>query len=383
MARTKLNLEPSVLVWARRRAQLEPDELAAKIGVQTNTLQRWEEKGEISPVQVRKLADKTYTPFGYLFLRHPPEERIPIADFRSREHRQHHQPSIELLDTIASMQRRQDWLHEELIRLGAAPCGLVGIFDVGSAIREAADVLRKQVDLAPDWAATLSTWNEARRVLIDAIEAAGVFVVVNGVVGNNTSRPLAPEEFLGFALVDEYAPMIFVNGADFIASQTFSLVHELTHICIGRSGLSADLGNGTGYDTAELFCNRVAAEYLVPAESLERAWQHAGAHDTFQELARTFKVSEAMVVRKLHDDGLISSDIIREFFQNQYHESNRQSSAKGGNFWLNQRYRLGNRFASLIVPALREQRLDYRAARLLTDLKGDIDDDLTSHMGLF
>ena len=131
MARTKLILEPSVLVWARRRARLEPDELAAKIGVQTNTLQRWEEKGEISPVQVRKPADKTYTSFGYLFLRHPPEDRIPLADFRSREHRQHHQPSIELLDTIANMQRRQDWLHEELIRLGASPYGLVGSFDVG------------------------------------------------------------------------------------------------------------------------------------------------------------------------------------------------------------------------------------------------------------
>ena len=188
-------------------------------------------------------------------------------------------------------------------------------------------------------------------------------MVVNGMVGNNISRPLAPEEVLGFALVNEYAPMIFVNGVDFIASQTFSLVHEFTHICIGRSGLSADLGDGTGYDTAERFCNPVAEAYLVPAESLERAWQHTGAHNTFQKLARTFKVSEAVVVRKLHDDGLISSDIVREFFQNQYHKPNRQSSVKGGNFWLNQRYRLGNRFASLIDPALREQRLDYRTGQ--------------------
>ena len=137
------------------------------------------------------------------------------------------------------------------------------------------------------------------------------------------------------------------------------------------------------YGTAELFCNRVAAEYLVPTENLERAWQHAGAHDTFQELARTFKVSEAVVVRKLHDDGLVGSDTVSEFFQNQHHDPNRPPSAKGGNFRFNQRYRLGNRFASLIVPALREQRLGYREARLLTDLKGDIDDNLTSHMGLF
>ena len=196
--------------------------MAAKIGVQVGTLERWEEKGEISPVQVRKLADKTHTPFGYLFLQHPPEERIPIADFRARRPDQHRHPSVELLDTISSMQQRQDWLHEELIRLGAFPCGLVGSFGTNSAIREAADVIRKEVDLAPDWAGNTASWSEARRQLIGAIETADVFVVVNGVVVNNTSRQLDPEEFLGFGLVDQYAPMIFVNGADFIASQNFS-----------------------------------------------------------------------------------------------------------------------------------------------------------------
>ena len=370
--KTKLTLEPSVLIWARLRARLEPDELAAKIGVQVGTLKRWEEKGEISPVQVRKLAHKTHTPFGYLFLRHPPEDRIPIADFRLRQPDQHSRPSIELLDTISSMQRRQDWLHEELIRLGAFPCGLVGSFGTDSAIREAAGVIRNQVDLAPDWAGNTATWSEARRRLIDAIETAGVFVAVNGIVGNNTSRQLDPEEFLGFALVDKYAPMIFVNGADFIASQNFSLVHELAHICIGKTGLSADLGDGTGSDMAELFCNRVAAEYLVPAESLARAWNLAGLHEgsptAFQELARTFKVSEAVVVRKLHSDGLVGSNTIRDFFRNRVRRPERQSSSQGGNFRANQRYRLDNRFASLIVPALHERRLGYREARLLTDL---------------
>ena len=385
--KTKLTLEPSVLNWARLRARLEPDELAAKIGVQVGTLKRWEEKGEISPVQVRKLADKTHTPFGYLFLRHPPEDRLPIADFRARQPDQHRYPSVELLDTISSMQRRQDWLHEELIRLGTFPCGLVGSFGTNSAIREAADVIRKEVDLAPDWAGNTASWSEAQRQLIGAIETAGVFVVVNGIVGNNTSRQLDPEEFLGFALVDKYAPMIFVNGADFIASQNFSLVHELVHICIGKTGLSADLGDGTGSDTAELFCNRIAAEYLVPVDSLARAWDLAGSHaglpSALQELARTFKVSEAVVVRKLHSDGLIGSDTVRDFFRGRVRRPERPPSSKGGNFRANQRYRLGNRFASLIVPALHERRLGYREARLLTDLKGDIGENLTVHLGHF
>ena len=40
-------------------------------------------------------------------------------------------------------------------------------------------------------------------------------MVFNGVVGNDTSRKLNPDEFQGFALMDEYAPLIFVNNADY------------------------------------------------------------------------------------------------------------------------------------------------------------------------
>ena len=54
------------------------------------------------------------------------------------------------------------------------------------------------------------------------MEHAGILLVVNGVVGNDTSRRLDPDEFRGFALVDEYAPLIFVNNADFKAAQMFT-----------------------------------------------------------------------------------------------------------------------------------------------------------------
>ena len=76
-------------------------------------------------------------------------------------------------------------------------------------------------------------------------------------------------EFRGFALSNEYAPLIFINSKDTDAARSFTLLHELAHIAIGKSGLSNDL-----YEhQVEQWCNKVAAEVLIPKDSLQRNYE--------------------------------------------------------------------------------------------------------------
>ena len=204
--RLKIQLQPEVLRWARERAGFNPSELAGKLHVKPERVLDWERSGEISMAQVGRLAHSTYTPEGYLFLDEPPDDSLPIADFRTVGDRLPTRPSPNLLDTVYQMQRRQDWMREELLIEEADPLEFPGTFNDSMDYEDVADGMREALNLEPGWASDNPTWGDALRFLRDRIEEAGVLVFINGIVGNNTHRRLDPDEFRGFALIDEYAP---------------------------------------------------------------------------------------------------------------------------------------------------------------------------------
>jgi Zn-dependent peptidase ImmA (M78 family) len=213
----------------------------------------------------------------------------------------------------------------------------------------------------------IPTWTDALRRFIGQADALGVLVTVNGVVGNNNHRKLDPDEFRGFALSDEFAPFVFINGADTKAAQMFTLAHELAHIWLGQSALSgADLVEAPEYE-AELWSNTVAAELLVPLHAFRD--EYLVGEDlpaALDRLARRFKVSTLVVLRRIHEAG----GLTRPQFWNEYAaELERLRSvprASGGDFYLTQGARVGKRFARALVTSTLEGNTLYRDAfRLL------------------
>jgi len=60
----------------------------------------------------------------------------------------------------------------------------------------------------------IPTWTDALRLFIGQADAMGIMVMCSSVVLNNNTRHLDPDEFRGFALSDDLAPLVFINGAD-------------------------------------------------------------------------------------------------------------------------------------------------------------------------
>jgi len=222
-----------------------------------------------------------------------------------------------------------------------------------------------------------------------AIENAGVMVVINGIVGNNTHRVLDVEEFRGFALVDEYAPLIFINGRDSTSAQMFTLIHELSHLWIGYEGVSNFNRLLPVQIKVEEFCNQVAAEFLVPSEQFKKVVEeNKGKSDRvfFDIVARRFKVSPLVAARRALDMKCISKQRFFEFYNNHLIESEkyrakRKAKKSGGHFWNTQTVRIGELFGSAVVQATLEGRLLYRDAYRLTDLQGKTFDNYVAQLG--
>jgi len=381
--RETLTLQPEVLRWARERADFSVADLAQKIGVKTERVLRWENAGAISMPQAEKLAHFTRTPLGYLFLSFPPVDELPVQDFRARAGETPARPSADLLETVYAMQRRQEWLREELIDTGHEPLDFVGSLRGVVDYREAAGAMRRALLLDNDWAAARPTWSDALAHLRDSADAAGVLVAFNGVVGNNTSRKLNPDEFQGFALVDEYAPLVFVNNADFKAAQIFTLAHELAHLFVGEAGVSVIKSLLPSEHSVEIFCDAVAAEFLAPAEDLRHYWRHfAETYDPYQRIARQFKVSRIVAARRALDLKLIEREAFFAYYNAHKAQGVRSPQASdSGDFWNIQRWRIGPRFAAAVARAVRAGRLPYREAYALTGLSGDTFANMPEKMG--
>jgi Zn-dependent peptidase ImmA (M78 family) len=366
---TTVAVKIDVLKWAVDRSSKSEGELLRRCP----NLSDWLEGGSQPTLrQLEELSRATTTPLGLLFLDSPPTDRLPIPSFRTVDDDRVYQPSVELIETIQMMERRQAWMKEYLSDEREPPLDFVGSASLSESPVMVAQRMRKTLGFSPTWAAAHNTWTDAQRALREGMENTGILVVINSIVGNNTHRRLDTDEFRGFVLADKYAPLVFVNGDDSKAAQMFTLAHELAHLFFGSSGVFDLKQMMPSRDKLEQTANRVAAEFLVPEAVLRKAWETAQFDvDPFKQLSRLFRVSEIVTARRCLDLELIGKDAFVKFYKLYVARTRKKKERAGGaDYYLSQSQRLGTRFANAVVRAVREGKLFYSEAYSLTGMYG-------------
>lgn len=379
----RVDVAPELFAWASERSRRDPEYLSGRFP----KLSAWE-SGQTKPTlkQLEDFARATYTPLGRFFLPEPPEETLPLPDFRTLRDEQLARPSPNLLDTIYLCEQRQEWYRDFARSTGELDLPFVGSLSTAAETDDAADAMQAALGFDVESRQEYSTWEGALRGLVERAEGAGVLVMVSGVTASNTHRPLDPDEFRGFALVDQVAPLVFINGADTKAAQIFTLAHELVHIWLGESALSSpNLGGVPGNDI-ERWCNEVAAELLVPLASIRAQLKpEDDLADTLARLARVYKVSTLVILRRVFDArGLSSTDYWSAFRAELARVREASSrSAGGGDFYNTQPIRVSRRFAQAVIADTLEGRTLHRDAfRLLGFKKASTFEELGHRLGV-
>lgn len=362
--RSQVQIDPRLLRWAIDRAGFNLDEFVERLP----NVEKWiaQEKNPTAK-QLEDFSKKVHLPFGYLFLPEPPKEVLPIPFFRTSGETT--KVSLNVYDTVLLLQQRQDWLRNYLKDNEFERLTFVGRFSQSNDVHAIVRDIRSTLNVDEDWASHCSTWTDSLSLLTNVIEDRGIITEFNGVVENNTSRPIEVKECRGFVLVDEFAPFMFVNNSDSKSAQMFTIVHELAHIWTGKSAGFDFRRLMPASDPTELLCDKVAAEFLVPERAFERVWANT---PDLKSCSRFFKVSEVVIARRALDTKKISRSAFFAFYDEYINRDfeKRANQQSGGDFYATTRKRLGAAFAAHIHNAVRSGQLLYRDAYRLTGLKG-------------
>jgi Zn-dependent peptidase ImmA (M78 family)/transcriptional regulator with XRE-family HTH domain len=356
-------ISADVLRWARKRANTTTDRIAKRLNVKPESVASWE-SGNKRPSyrQAERLAETLHVPLTYLFLSTPPNERVPIADFRTLDNGGLEE-SADLIDLLNDVLAKHSWYREYVEAEGHKELSFVGSFAPDAPADDIASDIASTLEINDAFRSSCSNWQEFLSKLTDRVQMVGVLVMRSGVVAGNTHRAISPRVFRGFTVSDRLAPLIFINSADFKAAQIFTLAHELSHVWIGKTGISNENLEEPDPSEIEKKCDAVAAQLLVPTNDFIERWSLTRGN--LGSLAQHYRVSTLVVLRRARDLEQITGKQFKELFAAERKKYTKPKEG-GGNFYYTLLARNSALFTNAVVSAVREGRELYRdAAKLL------------------
>lgn len=378
-----VNIQPAIISWAL--SQTSEEKLGTKL---VDNIKHWLD-GTKSPTfnQIEDFSKKSHIPLGYFFLQTPPIEQISLLKYRTLDSIQLTNPSRNLIDTIHDMEAVQEWMVNYRKEWNYDTISIVGSLKGITDISVIADTIRKDLGLNIEWYKDCGNPSEAFNKVRGLLEECGIVVMMNGIVGKNTHRALDVNEFRAFAMVNEWAPLIFINGADSAGGRLFSLFHELVHLWIGENDLYNDTKySANGIKPIEVTCNAVAGALMVPKTVFLDKWNNNtndDIHEKIKELARMFRCSSSVIARRALDNkkidqnvyNMVIADAIEAYIQT------KQEKSSGGDYYRVARSKLDGVFVRALCESVNSGRTSFTEAYRLTNTTSKTFSEVASGLG--
>lgn len=383
MPAVNVNIQPAIISWAL--SQTSEEKLGTKL---VENIKQWLD-GTKSPTfnQIEDFSKKSHIPLGYFFLQTPPVEQISLLEYRTLDSIELTNPSRNLIDTIHEMEAVQEWMVNYRKEWNYDTISVVGSLKGITDISIIADTIRKDLGLNVEWYKECGNPSEAFNKVRGLLEECGIVVMMNGIVGKNTHRALDVNEFRAFAMVDEWAPLIFINGADSAGGRLFSLFHEVVHLWIGENDLYNDRRySANGIKPVEVTCNAVAGELMVPKAAFLERWNdntNDDIHEKIKELARIFRCSGSVIARRALDNKKINQNVYNKVIADaiEAYIQAKQEKSSGGDYYRVARSKLDGVFVRALCESVNSGRTSFTEAYRLTNTTSKTFSEVASGLG--
>jgi len=372
-------VNPEILRWARETAGLTPDEAVRKInlsdayGVQATHRLAALESGEETPSRplLVRMAKQYRRPLLTFYLSEPPPESDRGRDFRTLPHTEVNGQEALLDALIREVQARQSLIRAALEEdEDAIALNFVDSMTTDNGVPALRESIARTIQFDRNDFRRERNASAAFEALRMHTESAGVFVLLIGDLGSYHTA-LDVERFRGFVIADQIAPFVIINDRDSRAAWSFTLLHELTHLWLGQTGISG----GPPELEIEQFCNDVASQFLLADQELEELADSELSLTTIVRFAQDRNISGSLVAYRLYRADLISHGRWMEFGAQLREHWNRERSRRrarersqqgGPSYYVVRRHRLGDRLLGTASGILKSGSLPTsKVARVL------------------
>ena len=292
-----------------------------------------------------------------------------ITDYRSKKKGVGDDNVNLLVNLVIS---RQKWISEQMKNAGGSTNKLQGSGGHLKTPKELSEYIKKSLNISVSDIKLIpgrstDSKRNALKYLINKAEVQGIFV------GKTLAQHrITVDQMRGMFISNDHSPFIVLNRKDAPAAQLFTFIHELAHLYRKTDGISNSLDFRNiekDIDPEEVFCNRVAAELLLPREDFENSFY---TKEDIIEIADLYKVSNIFVFYRLKDLNLIrdfeaddlENEILQETKNNVALKNDKKST--GGSHTNNMKDSNGSLFNKVISNAYFENKIGYvEATKLL------------------